>query len=373
MSVPAPIARVVRQATTSQAPSRGQRLVRGILAAIAAGYGAAMRVRNAAYDRDILRRRRLSCRILCVGNLTTGGTGKTPTVMLLVRRLRGLGERPVVLLRGYGRSGSAVAVVADGTRPLLPWREAGDEGRLLAEALPGTPVLIGADRVAAGMAAIRDFRPTILVLDDGFQHRRLHRDADLVLLDGTDPFGGGYLLPRGRLREPAAGLGRARAILVTRADRVTDRAGLRAQIVALAPGCAVGWAVHRPCGLRDLASGSHLPVGSLTDRAVYALSGIGNPAAFEDTLRGAGARVAGASTFADHHPFTRAECEAVAEAARRAGASCILTTAKDAIRLADQLPLLLPVLALEIEIEVVEGARAVGQALGVPLEEEEHG
>jgi tetraacyldisaccharide 4'-kinase len=263
--------------------------------------------------------------------------------------------------------------VADGARTLLGWRDGGDEAVLLAQALPGIPIMVGADRVAAGTAAIAAFQPTILLLDDGFQHRRLHRDADLVLLDGTDPLGGGWMLPRGRLREPADSLARAHGLLVTRSDQIEDREQLRRRLAALAPGCPIGWAAHRPSGLIDPATGDRLPVSGLRDRPVHLLSGIANPGAFEATARSAGAAIVGASIYPDHHPFTPRDCEGVAAAARRAGAACLLTTTKDAVRLAEHLPLPIPVLALEIEIRLLAGAEGLGQAVGVSLEGEGRG
>jgi tetraacyldisaccharide 4'-kinase len=294
-------------------------------------------------------------------------------VILLARRLQAKGERPAVLLRGYGRAGTAPAVVADGARTLLGWRDGGDEAVLLAQALPGVPIMVGADRVATGTAAVAAFQPTILLLDDGFQHRRVHRDADLVLLDGTDPFGGGRMLPRGRLREPVDSLARARGLLVTRADQVEDREQLRHRLAALAPGCPIGWAAHRPSGLIDPATGDRLPVSGLRDRPVHLLSGIANPGAFEATARSAGAAIVGVSVYPDHHPFTRRDCEAAAAAAQRAGAACILTTTKDAVRLGERLPLPIPVFVLEVEIRLLEGAEELGRAVGVPLEDDGRG
>ena len=169
-------------------------------------YGAAVALRNHLYDRELLRTAKLPCPVVSVGNLTVGGTGKTPTVILLAALLKEHGHRPAVLSRGYGGHAKAsVNVVSDGNRILLGWREAGDEPVLIAGALPGVPVLTGPKRFLTGRAAVERFGADVLILDDAFQHRSLFRDIDIVLIDAARPFGNGFLLPRGPLREPPRG------------------------------------------------------------------------------------------------------------------------------------------------------------------------
>jgi tetraacyldisaccharide 4'-kinase len=304
--------------------------------------------------------------VVCVGNLSVGGTGKTPTVLALAGAAVGAGLRAAVLLRGYGREGRGVRVVSDGRHVQVGWREAGDEAVLLAQRLVGVPVVVGEDRLATGHLIVERFDPQVIFLDDGFQHRRLHRDADLVLLDSTDPFAGG-LLPRGRLREPLSGLRRASAILLTRADQGGDPEGLRRRVAAVAPGCPVGRAVLRPLRLQDLAAGSHRPLTELRGCRVLAVSGIGNPESFHRTLQDAGAILSGSLTYPDHHAFTEADRRRMGEVARRSGASWIATTEKDAVRLEGRLPEGYPVMALEVALEIVEGAGALETALGVPV------
>jgi tetraacyldisaccharide 4'-kinase len=356
--------RVLRAVAASE-PTLNQRLGRGTLGLAALGYGAAMGMRNAGYTLGVLPVHRLPCRVVCVGNLTVGGTGKTPTVAAVAERLLAAGRKVCVLLRGYGRTGTAAEIVSDGRDLLLEWQDAGDEAILLGRLLPGIPVVVGGDRVEAGELAVRCFGPDILLLDDGFQHRRLHRDVDLVLLDGTDPFGGGRLLPRGRLREPVVALRRAHAILVTRADQVGDLASLRCRLEVCAPGVPVAFAVHQPRRLVDLRSGRPMPLEALRGMKVLAVSGIAKPEGFLWTLRQLRAAPAGVLAFPDHHPFTREDRSRMGREAQRVGAECIVTTEKDAVRLGQELPAGTPTLALGVAITLIEGEEIVRRLLGI--------
>lgn len=354
------------RATRSEAPTGAERVVGALLTLASVVYGELVRARNAGYNSGLLRAGRLPCRVVCVGNLTVGGTGKTPTVLALAGAATGAGLRVAVLLRGYGRQGRGVRVVSDGRRVLLGWREAGDEAALLAQRLPGVPVVVGEDRLTGGRVIVERFDPQVILLDDGFQHRRLHRDADLVLLDATDPFGGG-LLPRGRLREPVAGLRRAAAVLLTRADQGDDPEAIRRRVAAVAPGCPVGRSLFRPLRLRDLTEERDRPLAEFRGRRVLAVSGIGNPASFHRTVEEAGAILAGSLTYPDHHAFTEDDRRRMGDAAQSHEAEWIVTTEKDAVRLEGRLPAARRVVVLEVVLEIVEGAEALEAALGVPV------
>ena len=343
------------RAIVAEQPTAAQRATRAGLSAAAIGYGAGVCLRNAAYELGVFRIERLSCRVVCVGNLTVGGTGKTPTVIALAQRLTHAGRKVAILLRGYGRAGTAVQLVSDGRDLFRDWRGAGDEAVLLAKRLPGVPIIIGGDRVAAGRLAVQRFGPDTLLLDDGFQHRHLHRDLDLVLVDATDPFGGGRLLPRGCLREPVAALTRAHAVILTRTDQATELARLRGYLEQEIPGTPQILTRHRPSALTDLAGGEQQPLESLRDRRVVAVSGIANPLAFHGTLTDLGVILARTLAFPDHHPYGPADLARVDAVARETGAELIVTTEKDAVRMSAG-SFAWPILTLRVELEITEGA-----------------
>jgi tetraacyldisaccharide 4'-kinase len=304
--------------------------------------------------------------VLCVGDLTLGGTGKTPTVLWLAGRLRAAGRRVAVVSRGYGREGgSGVRVVSDGRALLLDWRAAGDEPVLVASRLPGVPVLVGADRVAAGRRAVEEFAPEVIILDDGFQHRRLHRDRDLVLLDAGDPFGGERLFPRGRLREDPHGLRRAHALLVTRAGSGPAEP-IRKRLRSLAPDLPVAWASHRACGLVDCRSGAVSALDRLRGMRFLALSGIARPVSFRQSLQELSLPPAEFLAYPDHYAYGAADLAEIERSARACRAQALVTTEKDAVRLAGRLPAELPAYALRIELEVLEGAEPLQSLLGLP-------
>lgn len=346
----------------SQAPTLAQRAWLTALAAAAAGYRVGVQVRDWTFSMGLRRVRRLPCRVVCVGNLTVGGTGKTPCTIALARWLRARGQAVGILLRGYGRHGSGRTVVVDTRDDRTPWQAVGDEAVLLARRLPEVPVVVGADRFQAGQEALRRFRLDVLLLDDGFQHRQLHRDLDLVLVDASDPFGGGRLLPRGRLREPVSGLRRAQAVILTRADQAADLPGLRRGLEQIVPGAAQVLARHRPSRLTALAGGEERWPGTLRGQRLLAVSGIANPEGFHRTLTDLGAGLAGTLAFPDHHAYGPADVARMRRAAEEARADLIITTEKDAIRLSawgEGGPTRPPVLVLWVDLEILEGAEVL--------------
>ncbi|MEW6517494.1 MAG: tetraacyldisaccharide 4'-kinase [candidate division FCPU426 bacterium] len=295
---------------------------------------------------------RLGLATVSVGNLTVGGTGKTEAVALIAEWLRDRGLRPAVLSRGYGRrSREAVLVVSRGEGPVVNVQAAGDEPYLLAQRLAGVAVVVGADRAASCRMAREQLGCRSVVLDDGFQRRdQIHRDADLVLLDATDPFGGGDLLPAGRLREPVAALAEAGALLLTRCDQ-QDPAPLLADLRRWYPEKPVWQSRHAASGLRELATGAEAPLSALANERVLAVSGIARPGAFIKTLESLRAEVAGHFAFRDHHWFRPADCRRLLAHATALRAR-IVTTAKDAVRLAAVAGTSLPGWILDVRLEI---------------------
>jgi len=292
-------------------------------------YSGAVRVRALAYRRGLLPRIRLPRPVISVGNLTFGGTGKTPTVVALVRDLARRGRRPAVLTRGYGRKTSETILLV-GPDTLAPVERAGDEPLEMASRLPGVPIVVDADRVRGSQLAL-GAGADVLVLDDGFQHLRLERDIDLLLVDAGDPWGGGHLPPRGRLREPRSALTRASAVLVTKLG--TDLEPLNTigkTVQQYAPGLPVLGARLEPVRLLTPEGPQSLDV--LRGTAVLAFAGIGRPTAFEDLLHDLGAEIAATRWFPDHHRYTPADLKRLRRLARKRNAVPV-TTAKDAAKL----------------------------------------
>ena len=304
-------------------------MLRVVLSLLSVPYRGVVAVRNRLYDRGILRQERLPCPVVSVGNLTVGGTGKTPTVILIARMLREKGRRPAVLSRGYGGAArSPVNTVSDGKRILMGWRDAGDEPLLIAKAVPGVPVLTGPERIRTGRAAIERYGADVLILDDAFQHRALFRDLDIVMLDAAHPLGNGSLLPRGPLREPQAALRRAH-LLIRTGDPEAEGP------LPHVPSLPSFRGVHRPRELVDAATGRALPLAELRGKKVCAFAGIAHPEAFRRSLAVLGAEVVSFRDFPDHHPYRTSDLEALRRLAGESAADRIVTTEKDGIRLAD--------------------------------------
>jgi tetraacyldisaccharide 4'-kinase len=293
-------------------------------------YAAAVRARAHLYRRGWVRVAHASVPVVSVGNLTFGGTGKTPTTIALVRDLARRGHRPGVLTRGYGRRDRSPQVVvgpAPRTRPEL----VGDEPLEMAARLPGVPIVVDADR-ARGAAEAAARGADVLVLDDGFQHLGLARDLDVVLLDAGDPFGGDRLPPGGRLREPVSALGRADAVVVTKlapGDRSTLES-ISARVNEIRRGMPIVGASLEIVRVRT-PDGSHDPT-CLAGRPVVAVAGVARPGGFVDVLERAGARVVATRWFPDHHHYRPTDLQWMDDAAERHDA-VVVTTAKDAVKL----------------------------------------
>ena len=318
------------------------------------GYRAAASAHRSGYEFGLRRRRRLPCRVVSVGNLTVGGTGKTPLAEWTALWLRRQGWRVAVLSRGYGGVPTErPTVVSTGEGPVTDWWRAGDEAYLLAKRLPGVPVLVGRDRYASGAYACEKFGAQAVVLDDGFQHHALHRDCDIVLLDAVNPFGSGALLPRGILREPPHVLSRAQVIVVSRVETARDAvAGLTRRIRRYAGWQPIYQMAVVPDGLQRIGAGCSVDLSWLQQRRIVGFAGLGNPRAFAASLERCGASVAAFLVFPDHHPYSLADWQAIGDMARREGADALVTTEKDAVRLAPSWLSTLPVYSLRIRIEL---------------------
>jgi len=341
-----------------------QRLLLAPLALPEALFRAGVALRALLYDRGLRASVRAGAPVVSVGNLAVGGSGKTPAALEVARRLQARGRRVALLSRGYGARRVDPRVVADGSRVLLGADEAGDEPLLLARRLPGLRVLCGPRRAALAAHAVEQLGADALVLDDGFQHRALRRDLDLVVLDAANPFGNGRLLPRGPNREGRAALRRGHLCWLSRVDQAGEAAlvALRA-LARQATGRAPVESRHAVADVLDGALSRSLGPAALAGQRLLLLSGIGRPQGFRRTVEGLGGTVAAERIYPDHHRFADAElCEAL-DAARAASCDGVATTEKDAVRLSTRWAGEAMLRVVRIEAEVVRGGEELEREL----------
>jgi tetraacyldisaccharide 4'-kinase len=313
-----------------------------LLRALSSAYGAAAAWRRSRYASGALPRRRLARPVVSVGNLRVGGSGKTPAVEYIARLLAAAGERPAILTRGYARRipDDGVTVVSDRTRVIADLDHAGDEPLMLARLLPGVPVLVGPDRFLSGTLAERRLDVTVHVLDDGFQHLDLARDVDLLVVAEDDL--SDRPLPEGRLRERLSAAAAADAALINAGyDAAVDRIGR-------AVGIATAFRVDRAIGPPRRLAGPREPVVVPANSRVFVVTGIARPDRFLADVTAAGWEIAGTMTFRDHHRFSAHDVRRIAAAAQSAGCAIVLTTEKDAVRLAPLTPPELPIAAVPL-------------------------
>jgi len=342
-----------------------------VLGGFAKVYKQAVQIRLGLYRRRLLRPQELGCPVVSVGNLTVGGTGKTPVAEMLARELQRRGRRVAILSRGYKSVPRPFAqrlrnkifkhldlfpprIVSDGKEVLLDSRRAGDEPHMLAKNLPGACVLVDKDRVKSGLHALRHFGSDVLLLDDGLQYQRLRHRIDVVLVDSQTPFGNEHLLPRGTLREPPANLRRASYIIVTKSGPRPHEA-LLARLRKLNRTAAIIECNHAPRHWQDLGTGAKFPLDHLKGRHVGAMSGIARPESFEEGVRQLGANVEITKAFADHHRFTKKEILRFLEWCDRRSLDALVTTEKDAVRFPEIDNPPVPMLFLRVEIEILRG------------------
>ena len=313
-----------------------------------------------------LRRRRLPKPVISVGNITVGGTGKTSFVRLLLEMLEKEGLRTAVLSRGYKRTGRGLRVVSKGGGPLLGYESCGDEPWMIANWGTNAAVLVSRDRFEAGLAAMEEYSPDAFVLDDGFQHVSLERDLDIVLLDCTNAFGNGRIIPFGLLREPLSALRRADLIVVTRCNQSDIVEAVETLARQFARGVPLMRASHEP-ELLVSCDQKALDLGELRGRPVYAFSGIGNHSSFYLSVLQCGGDVKDRKPFPDHHKYTRDELLVMEREARGSGAEWLLTTEKDMVRIPD-VNLTIPLYALTVRLRILSGMELLESALDKALQ-----
>lgn len=353
---------------------RGTRasIVRGLLFGASKLFAVAVKFRRFLYNARILRDATLGVQVIAVGNLTVGGTGKTPVVEKFARELRDAGRNVAILSRGYRskpqpfhvwlknkllfrEDTTPPRIVSDGRSLLLDSEMAGDEPHMLASNLKDVVVLVDKDRVKSGRYAIEKFGCDTLLLDDGFQYWDLRgRRHDVVLIDRQQPFGNEHMLPRGTLREPPSHLARANTIFITKSDGKTDE--LRRRIMFLNPTATIIECVHSPMYLEDVFTGERKTLDFIKGRKVGSLSGIAQPESFEQSLVTLGAELVYSKRFADHHRFSQQEILNAINRGKKRQAEIIITTQKDAVRFPKLDRRDLPILFMRVEINIVNGA-----------------
>jgi tetraacyldisaccharide 4'-kinase len=349
------------------------------LHSLSAVFNGLVQARLWLYKKRVLHDQPLGCLVVAVGNLTVGGTGKTPVVEKFARSLADRGRKVAILSRGYKSKAPPFwrkwwnwlthaaepppRIVSDGRSVLLDSEVAGDEPFMLARNLPGIIVLVDKNRVKAGAFAIKKFGCDTLVLDDGFQYLPLKGRLNLLLVDKTNPFGNGHLLPRGVLREPVKHLKRASYVFLTKSNGQRD-AELEELIQRHNPGVDIIECAHRPKYLQRVGTAERQPLDFLSGRRIAAFSGIATPESFEKILRDLGAQFDQAHRFLDHHRFSIEDLGAIFTQAAAAKLEFVVTTEKDAVRIpATYLPPL-PLYYLRLEIEIIHGAADFDEAVG---------
>ena len=323
-------------------------------------YGWAVRLRTHVYRVGLCPVRRLPCPVISVGNITVGGTGKTPLVMALVKSLTKHGIPVAVLTRGYRSRGSSGSLVSDGKNVLLSPEESGDEPTLMAKTLKGVPVLIGKDRIRNGQHALQRFGVRGFVLDDGFQHIELYRDLDIILIDASLGLGDYHLLPRGILREPLDHLRRAHLFILTKVESPETCQPIEARLRQVHPNPIIFHSHYEPVGLIGPQE-EWSDVQTLMGKKVLALSGIANPHSFTSLLSRIGAEVVSEVIYPDHHSYTPEDVVSITQRAKET--EWIVTTEKDMVKLENFDLSRIPIRALRVEFKIWEEEEFFGKVM----------
>ena len=330
-------------------------LIKSTLSAFAYPYSAVLNTRGFLYKFDIVKSTRLPVKVISIGNITTGGTGKTPLVESMARCLLEKNKKVAILSRGYGGNNS-LQENNDNVN---------DECLILRENLQDVTVLAGKDRVSNGEKAIRESGVDCLLLDDGFQHLKLKRDLDIVVIDSLNPFGGENLIPRGSLREPLKNLGRADMFIISHCNQSKEQKikSIYTKLNYVNNDAPVCESIHRPVHIENIMDGSILEPEWLNGKRIYGLSAIGNPESFTYTLKGLGADLIKHRKFHDHHNYNREEIISIISEAKSLNADAIVVTQKDIVKIRNMDIKGFNILSLKIEIQITKGIELYEEAI----------
>ena len=356
-------------------------LIMGILYIFSLIYGLLVNIKLAGYKYGIFQKQKLDCFVISLGNVTVGGTGKTPTAQRLARDIRDMGYRVVILNRGYrAKWHGEVGIVSDGKRLHMDAAEAGDEAYMLAKHLPEVPVLIGAERAKTGRYAIEHFGAEVAILDDGYQHWQLERDLDILLVDAVNVFGNGYILPRGTLREPVSHISRADICLMTKVDQAAAGSCdyIRETVHRYNPEARIVESIHQPRCFIPLTewyvniASQGIDIAQMRGKRIMAVSAIGNPASFEQTLSDLGAVIIESLRYPDHHDYAMSEMTDIFQQAENAGAEAIVITEKDAVKIPADVARekwSIPIYVICVEVNFQKGSEGLADLLKKRLAE----
>lgn len=356
-------------------------LIMGILYIFSLIYGLLVNIKLAGYKYGIFQKQKLDCFVISLGNVTVGGTGKTPTAQRLARDIRDMGYRVVILNRGYrAKWHGEVGIVSDGKRLHMDAAEAGDEAYMLAKHLPEVPVLIGAERAKTGRYAIEHFGAEVAILDDGYQHWQLERDLDILLVDAVNVFGNGYILPRGTLREPISHISRADICLMTKVDQAAAGSCdyIRETVHRYNPEARIVESIHQPRCFIPLTewyvniASQGIDIAQMRGKRIMAVSAIGNPASFEQTLSDLGAVIIESLRYPDHHDYAMSEMTDIFQQAENAGAEAIVITEKDAVKIPADVARekwSIPIYVICVEVNFQKGSEGLADLLKKRLAE----
>jgi tetraacyldisaccharide 4'-kinase len=330
-------------------------IIKSTLSIFTYPYLAVLNTRNILYKNGIIRSIRLPVKIISIGNITTGGTGKTPLVEFTAKYLNEMGKKVAILSRGYGGKNSSQENNDN----------VNDECLTLRENLQDVPVLAGKDRVKNGERAIRDYAADCLILDDGFQHLKLKRDLDIVVIDSLNPFGGENLIPRGSLREPLKNLGRADLFIISHCNQSNERTikSIYTKLEHIKTDAHVCESIHKPVHIENITDGSILEPEWLKGKRIYGLSAIGSPESFAFTLEELEADLIKHRVFRDHHVYTKEEIGDVISEAKSLGSDAIVVTQKDIVKIRKMNIKDANILSLKIEIQITKGIEFYEEAV----------
>ncbi len=331
-------------------------LIKSTLSTLTYPYLAVLKARNVLYGNGIIKSTKLPVRVFSIGNITTGGTGKTPLVENMAKALHQNGKKVAILSRGYGSNNLLQKNNND---------DVNDECLALRENLRDVQVLVGKDRVRSGEKAIRNYGVDCIILDDGFQHFKLSRDLDIVVIDSLNPFGGEYLIPRGSLREPLKNLCRADIFIISHCDQRSEKTvkSINTRLKQLNADAVICESIHRPVQIESVADSSILKPEWLKGKRVYGLSAIGNPESFGSTLKGLGADLIKHRVYCDHHVYTLDEIDRAVSEANSLGTDAIVVTQKDIVKIRNMNIEGANILSLKIELVITKGIGLYNEAI----------